>query len=166
MDALSTTEQEMKDLLYITATKFQKKTGHWPYIMMDNNRIQRNIDISNLETNHQEGVYTHIPGDRLVFVPTHSPDCNRGVEHQFAWGKGHLHNQLYLTIKQKTTSKELQQTIRHVFTHLKPGAVVADVETLPWLWLAISTDEGVPFYDQQYGAGIGSGGDWTSARGR
>lgn len=156
----------MKDLLYITATKFQKKTGHWPYIMMGNNRIQRNIDISSLDTLHDEGVFTQIPEDRLVFVATHSPDCNRGVEHQLAWGKGEVHNQLYVNIKQVTTNTDLQKIIRRVFTHLKAGAVVADVATLPWLWHAISTDEGVPFYTPQYGAGIGSGGDWTSARGR
>lgn len=61
-DAKSTTTEEMSDLLYKTAMKFHSKTGSWPYIMMDNNAIQAEIDISCLSTNHcQDGPFRDIP---------------------------------------------------------------------------------------------------------
>lgn len=164
-DAKSTTSEEMSDLLYKTATRFHDKTGSWPYIQMDNNAIQAEIDISCLHTNHyQDGPYTAIPADHLIRVPTYSPDCNRAVEHQFANGKGRLCCGLYHAKAVINSGQELQKALLDAFVkRMTSGSVAADVATLPLLWKILSTNEGVRVCEDGGETYVGTGGGWPAS---
>lgn len=46
----------MEALLHIVCTKFQKKTGHWPYLSIDNASIQAHIDVTCLKREGQPNI--------------------------------------------------------------------------------------------------------------
>ena len=86
--AASTTEEEMTHPLYLTCKRFHDKTGNWPYLNYDNNKIQVNIgtdpddpNLFRLKSPHGDDIV--MPKDRKFKQPKHSPDCNRPVEHAF-----------------------------------------------------------------------------------
>lgn len=156
----------MSDLLYLTATSFHQKTGHWPFIQMDNNAIQAGIDISSLNTNHKpDGPFTAIPKGQLILVPTYSPDCNRAIEHQFGSGKGRLHCNLYKAPTLVNTGQELQAAVLQAFVkEMTPDSVAADVSSLPLLWKILSTPEGVRMCEDGSVSYVGTGGGWPPHR--
>lgn len=165
--AKSTTEEEMSDLLWHTSHKFQKKTGHWPYLCFDNNKIQKNIDVTHIP--YPEGCTVNVEGDGVISLPadhkipltTHSPDCNGPAEHAFSYGKAQVRNHLYSCGKRITTGAELRKAVRQQFEHNLPdGAVAADVARLPVLWEMISTDVGLMFEDEDGKMHHGTGGNW------
>lgn len=167
--AKSTTECEFSDLLWHTCHLFHKKTGQWPYLCYDNNKIQKNIDVTNIP--YPEGCTVHIPegesenihlpADHKIPLTTHSPDGNWPVEHIFNTGKSQIRNNLYSGGKRITTGAELRKVVRQQFEHHLPdGAVAADVARLPVLWEMISSDVGVVFEDEDGKLHYGTGGNW------
>ena len=165
--ALSTTEEEMTDLLYLTCREFHRRTGHYPYLNYDNNKIQQSIGLDpqhpdqyRLSSEHGEDIV--MPKDHRLPQPPHSPDCNRPVEHQFGSGKTRLRNDLYLKGVRITTGAQLQTRVHEEFSKYMPEfSVRKDVEHLPLLWEVISTTRGEAVYvDDEGKVHVGSGGDW------
>lgn len=162
--ALSTTEEEITDLLYLAIQKFFKKTGYYPFICWDNNRIQANVDVTNIESNYNKGTPLRLPRNYKIPLPTHSPDCNQPVEHCFANGKRHIKDSIYSSAVHITTGRELQRVVRKQFTEDMPeGAVVADVQHLVTVWEIISTPAGVEFQASDNKTHVGTGGNWPLA---
>lgn len=165
--AFSTTEEEMTDLLALTCKKFHDKTGSWPYLNYDNNKIQKNIgidpddpDVYRLSSNHGDDIV--MPRDRKLPQPTHSPDCNRPVEHAFGSGKTRVRNNLYMDNKRVTSGAQLRPCVKKQFTSggMPALAVREDVLQLPLLYEIISTPAGVVWEDEEGKVHVGTGGDW------
>ena len=162
--AQGTTEEEMSDLLWLTSHTFHKVTGEWPYLCFDNNKIQKNIDVTNIPYPSEcavPGEDIHLPADHKIPLTTHSPDCNGPAEHAFSYGKAQVRNHLYSSGKRITTGHQLCVAVRKQFEHNLPdGAVAADVARLPLLWEMISTEEGVLFEWEDGKVYRGTGGKW------
>lgn len=164
--AASTTEEEMTDLLYLTCRRFHDKTGNWPYLNYDNNKIQVNIgtdpddpDLFRLKSPHGDDIV--MPKDRKLKQPKHSPDCNRPVEHAFGSGKTRVRNNLYMDKQRVTSGSQLRPVVHKQFTdEMPPMAVKLDVEGLPLLWEILKTEKGVHWEDEEGKLHVGSGGDW------
>lgn len=158
----------MQDLLYLTVREFHSKTGHYPYLNYDNNRIQQKIGrdptdptIYRLRRERCDNII--MPVDHKLPQPTHSPDCNRPVEHAFGSGKARVRNCLYLEKERITRGRALQTVVRKQFTVEMPdGAVQEDIFQLPILWDIISTQKNVycQSADLSGMVHVGSGGDW------
>lgn len=162
--ASSTTEEEMSDLLWHTTHIFHKKTWDWPYLCFDNNKIQKSIDVTNIpypENCAVPGEALHLPADRKIPLPTHSPDCNWPAEHSFGHGKSRIRNHLYSSGKRITSAHDLRVAVRKQFTKFMPdGAVAADVERLWLLYEMISTPAGVTYEGEDGKMHVGTGGNW------
>lgn len=165
-EADSTTEEEIRDLTWLTVKKFHAKTGHYPYLNYDNNKIQVNIGLHpdepekyRLSSNHGEDIV--MPRNRKLPQPTHSPDCNRPVEHPFGYGKTKIRNTLYLKKPTVTEPDQLRPVVHKQFTSgMPPLAVQSDIEGIPLLWKILSTPAGVSFCDDDGELHYGSGGNW------
>ena len=166
--ASGTTETEMQDLLYLTVKRFHAKTGHYPYLNYDNNKIQTKIghnpaDPTRYRLCSHHGPDITMPMDHNLPQPTHSPDCNRPVEHAFGSGKARVRNCLYLEKQRITQGRPLQTVLRGQFTTDMPAlAVREDILQLPVLWDIISTQKGVYCQSADYSGKVyvGSGGGW------
>lgn len=163
---LSVTEEEMTILLYLTCKKFHDKTGSWPYLNYDNNKIQVKMgvnpaepDVDRLRSTHGDDSVMLI--DRKLPQPTHSPDCDRPVEHASGSGKARVRNHLYMDKQRVTTAAQLRPVGHTRSTSNMPAlAVKEDIEQLPLLLETISTEAGVHWEDEYGEIHIGSGGNW------
>lgn len=167
----------MSDLMWHTSWLFHEKTGDWPYLCFDNNKIQKNIDVTNIPypddcTVPLEKVVKvdgcgddgaiHLPSaEHKIPLPTHSPDGNGPVEHAFSYGKSKVRNHLYFEAKRITTGDQLRKAVRKQFEKLPPGSVAADVARLPLLWEMLSTDVNVLFEADDGKVHAGTGGNWA-----
>ena len=157
---MSTTKEEMEALLHIVCTKFQKKTGHWPYLSIDNASIQAHIDVTCLKREGQPNI--SMPAHHNLNIPKYSPDINRSIEHQFGGGKPRVRNECYSLNHQVITGAELRKIVRRQFTTgLPQHSVAKDVAGLTLLWQIISSPAGQEWTDPESGRlCVGSGGNW------
>lgn len=162
--AKSTTEEEFVDNLWMIVDVFHKKTGHWPILSYDNNKIQKAVNIRHLKyAKGQEGkeVFSLDPALYKVDLPTYSPDMNRAIEHVFGQVKPIVRAKIYNGTRNFANATVLQQEVLQAFRELKPGAVAKDVSGLPQLWKILFTREGATF---EYPAGhkcIGTAGGYA-----
>jgi hypothetical protein len=165
--ATSTTAEEFEDNLWMIVDKFKRRTGVWPVLSYDNNKIQVALDVRHIEyAQGQEGkeVFRLDPTLNKVDLPTYSPDMNRAIEHVFAGVKQRVRAAIYKGEKDFTKSSVLQSVVHEKFTTLPEGAVRKDVYGLPLLWRVLSTAEGDDFEDPPGTKHVGTAGGYPPCR--
>lgn len=107
-----------------------------------------------------------------VYIPTHSPDFNKPVEHIFHRIKAGIRERLYSN-NDLLTPEMVQQWVVDIFFEQQAdpqGTMVykqlqmikKDVDTLPLTWLAVSTDKGAQAQHTNGTTVQGSGGDYPA----
>jgi hypothetical protein len=165
--AASTTAEEFEDNMWMIVYAFATRTGVWPVLSYDNNKIQVVLDVRHIEyAQGQEGkeVFRLDPTLNKVDLPTYSPDMNRAIEHVFAGVKQRVRAAIYAGNKDFTKSTVLQSVVHAAFDSLPPGAVRKDVYSLPVLWHVLSAAKGVEFEDPPGTKHVGTGGGYPPCR--
>lgn len=138
-----------------------------PIIMMDNIRIQANVNDKVIKSRY--GTVT-LPGGCRIRFPAHSPDINQVVEHTIGAIKGGISSQVFdeCARKVKFSKMSLQRIFRETIRRfekgeLYPRGVEHNFEKLPVVLEVISAPEGQIFMDRNGKARVGSGGNWPNA---
>lgn len=138
-----------------------------PIIMMDNIRIQANVDDRVIRSRY--GTVTLPEGCRIRFPP-HSPDINQVVEHSISAVKGGMSNQVFDDCAAKKHFSKM--SLQHIFKQtvrkfedalLFPRGVEHNFEKLPVVLEVISAPNGQLIIDRHGKTRVGSGGDWPNA---
>lgn len=165
-EAQSTVQQEIEDNLYLIVEKFRQATGEDPILIMDNIRIQAQVPDDMIDSRY--GIL-QLPAGSRIRIPAHSPDLNQVAEHSIAAVKMATREQLYResVVTGKLSPVGLQRIVEGVFhkfetAEIFTGAVVKNVEKMPWVWQVISGDEGVVIHHPEtFEPYQCTGGDWA-----
>lgn len=165
-------QQEVEDNLYLMVERFREVTAasglqEDPIIMMDNIRIQANVNDRVIKSRY--GTVTLPEGSRIRFPP-HSPDINQVVEHSISAVKGGMSSQVFDDCAGKkhfnkmSLQRIFEKTIGKFETgQLFPRGVEHNFEKLPVVLEVISAPDGQIFMDRHGKTRVGSGGDWPNA---
>ena len=120
--AKSTTQEEFEDNMTIIsafAKIYHPETKQPPLFCYDNNRIQSQASYSEMG----------FPHHRKVWIPVHSPDFNKPIEHVFHLIKERLGHKIYNHMG-SVDAKLLQKWVMDIFNSISPPPV------LPRMWQA------------------------------
>lgn len=124
-----------------------------PLFCYDNNHLQKNARWSAMGFRHHQ----------KVWIPVHSPDFNKPIEHIFHIIKERLGEKIYNHLG-PVDAQLLQQWVVQIFSSIPPSSIAKDVASLKRTYRAVSTDLGRQVEVDGGGKVIGTGGDWPFAR--
>lgn len=159
-------QQEIEDNLCKIVEEFRAKTGEDPILIMDNIRIQAQVPDDLIDSRY--GLMP-LPAGSRIRIPAHSPELNQVAEHSIAVVKMETRAQLYheSAFTGKLSPVGLQRIVEQVFhrferADINAGAVVKNVEKMPFVWEVITGDEGAVVHHPETGVPyLCTGGNWA-----
>lgn len=152
--AKSTTQEEFEDNMHIItalATLQHGVTGQKPYFCYDNNKIQQQARFRRMGMRRSQ----------KVWIPVHSPDFNKPIEHVFNYIKEQLRQRIYDHVG-PVSAAELQQWVVQIFNGIDTSSIARDVASLKRTYKAVATGLGEVADVQGGGKVKGTGGGWPA----